>query len=298
MPLTKLLKYGNWSGPGWSGGIERRDYDAVGADRIMTGPQRKVPGIDRADNYVAKSHDLNEFDAQDILRKTLIKLGLASDTKTKVNGRPAWKEKLKTGAGGQDLRRFVSMDQYMADLAAKTSSKAKVNQLGHAFILFFHHLIYSNAQLALDLQFNRVARWRNRSRGSYKAALQMGVAPHLFLGEAHRLALSSERAQTQYQVKPPSATAIRTYLTQNLVTPLASYFEPVEGEAHIPVLKPKAMIAASREELVDAFDALRSAIEDPTTGSVEKKLIKAAPQGFDSLDDFFQFLEDIDWRWM
>lgn len=298
MPVTELLRYGNWSGPGWTAGISREDFDAAGTDRVMTATQRKVAGIDRYDNYVAKSHDLNEFVAQDHLRTTLAKLGLVSDAKTKVKGRPAWKEKLKFGAGGEDLRRFVSLDQYMADLAAKSSSKAKVDQLGQAFILYFNQVIYSNAQFALDVQVNKVARWRNRSRGSYKMALQLGFAPHLFLGEAHRLALCSERARAQYKVKPPSATAIRTYLTQNLVTPLESYFSPVDDEAHIPILKPKALIAASREELVDAFDALRSAIEDPQTGSVEKKLAKAAPQGFDTTDDFFQFLEDINWKWI
>lgn len=298
MPFSEILKYGNWSGPGWTAGIPKSDYDKSGADRIVTKTQRAVDGIDRYDNFVAKAHDLNEFAAQEALRVTLVKLGLVSDKKTKVKGRPAWKKQLLYGAGGDDLRRFVSLDKYMEKLTAKSPAKAQIQELGEAMVLYFAHLIHSNTQFAVDAQLNRVDRWRNRSHGSYKMALQLGFAPHLFLGEAHRLALAARRAKSDYKVKLPSTAAIRQYLSQHLVTPQETFFSAVHGEPHITALTASGLINTPREMLVDAFDALRDTVEAKGHEVVGRKLEKAAPQGFDSADDLFGFLRDLDWRWV
>ena len=291
------------SGPGWTAGrksgLSRKSYDDVGADRIITDTQRAVNGIDRYDNFVAKAHDLaNEFAAQEQLRVTLIKLKLVSDKKTKVADRPAWTEKLQYGAGGEDLRRFVSLDGYMAALQAQSPTKDQVQELGEAFVFYFCHIIHSNAQFAIDVHLNRVSRWRNRKRGGYKMALQLGFAPHLFLGEAHRLSLCAQRARTDYKVKLPTLTALRQYLADHLITPRESYFKPVRGEPHIVLLTATGLIQTPREVLVDAFDALRQTVEDKGADTVERKLKKAAPQGFDAADDLFQFLKDLDWKWV
>lgn len=298
MPISELLKYGKWSGPGWTAGIRKSDYDKSGAARIITQTQQKVDGIDRYDNFVAKGHDLNEFAAEGQLRLTLTKLKLISDGKTRVNGRPAWKEQLQYGAGGSDLRRFVSMDKYMAALKARSPSKAEVQRLGEALVLYFAHIIHSNTQFAVDVQLNRVARWRNRRHGSYRMSAQLAFAPHLFLGEAHRLAINARRANSQYKIKLPSTASIRQYLARHLITPRERYFEPVKNEPHIPVLTAAGLINTPREVLVDAFDALRDTVGDKGARTVERKLKKAAPNGFDSADDLFAFLRDLDWRWM
>ncbi len=298
MSLTELLKYGNWSGPGWTAGLSRKPFEKADADRIITKAQREVLGIDRYDNFVAKAHDLNEFAAQEQLRLTLVKLKLISNKQTKVGGRPAWKERLIFGAGGEDLRRFVSLDQYMQALQAKSPTKAQIQELGEAFIYYFCHIIHSNAQFAVDVQLNRVARWRNRKRGSYKMTLQLGFAPHLFLGEAHRLSLCAQRAKTDYKIKIPPVTALRNYLDDHLITPAETYFKPVKNEPHIVILTGPGFIQTPREVLVDAFDALRMTVEDKGADTVERKLKKAAPAGFDKIDDLFQFLEDLDWKWI
>lgn len=297
MPFTELLRYGNWSGPGWTAGVSRKAFDDAGTGRIISQAERNVTGIDRYDNFVAKAHDLNEFAAQAQLRSRLAALGLVDARKTSVGGRPAWRERLVFGSGGEDLRRFVSLDQYMAAFQAQGPGDDEVQALGEAFIFYFCHLIHSNAQFAIDAQTNRVARWRNRSRGSYKMAIQLGFAPHLFLGEAHRLSICARRCSSDYGVTIPTLTTLRRYLDDHFLTPAETIFAQVDGEGHIPVLSKAGYIQTSREMLVDVFDALGMAIEQRGADTVERKLMKVAPQGFDAVEDLFAFLQGLGWNW-
>jgi len=60
--VTGLLKYGNWSGPGWTAGQEASAYENANVQRILSQADRKLLGVDSFDNYVAKAHDLNEME--------------------------------------------------------------------------------------------------------------------------------------------------------------------------------------------------------------------------------------------
>jgi len=63
--IAELLRYGNWSGPNWSNGV---NYGG----RVLTDAELRTPGIDPYDNYVAKAHDLNEIFAAQRLREAMI----------------------------------------------------------------------------------------------------------------------------------------------------------------------------------------------------------------------------------
>lgn len=69
-----ILKYGNWSGPGWSNG------DGY-AGRRLTDVEKFGVGVDAYDNYVAKAHDLNEITGEENLRANLSDLGFGELTR-------------------------------------------------------------------------------------------------------------------------------------------------------------------------------------------------------------------------
>ena len=79
MPIEDILRYGNWSGPGWTAGVKIDEFRDNGWERVITDDDREMLGIDRYDNFVAKAHDLNEYAALDKLRPILASLGLANN---------------------------------------------------------------------------------------------------------------------------------------------------------------------------------------------------------------------------
>ena len=73
--MTDFLAYGVWHGPGYSAGV----FNSEGLNTFSSA-QRSLQGVDGYDNYVAKSHDLNEIIASEILRDELAAVGMSYST--------------------------------------------------------------------------------------------------------------------------------------------------------------------------------------------------------------------------
>lgn len=67
--VSQILAYGTWSGPEYSNGFSFPKRRFTDIDRVEF-------GIDPYDNYVAKSHDLNEINAAENLRASLASLDI------------------------------------------------------------------------------------------------------------------------------------------------------------------------------------------------------------------------------
>ena len=169
--VSRLLRYGNWSGPGWSNGNNF-------GGRILTEPELQTPGIDAYDNYVSKCHDLNETFASYTLRRELAAASPAHSDLLLRNGAGHYAKPLVFEPISDLLSnpRFVSFDRYVSE--AKPNEKRAVAE---AFYSYCDQVMRSNLQFAIDYVWNEV------EFVSIKTPLMMaelGFASHVFLNEA------------------------------------------------------------------------------------------------------------------
>jgi hypothetical protein len=293
MSVDTLLKYGNWSGPGWTAGIPASVFAGQGLARKIGHEDRAIDGIDRYDNFVAKAHDLNEYDAQDILRADLADLGLIDNGVRRAGKRDAYAEALVHGAGGEDLKRFGSYDHYQRKLADRNGTAAAQKRLSDAFVRYYTHLAYSNLQFALDCVLNDVNRLRNLRAGAARMAIQLLGAPHWFLAEAMKLELRSERLQARHATAFPVRGGPAAALEGGFVSPTASYFRVLHDEAHLPVLTPAALLGSSRDDLVDVFSELVGKAKHVKRTVLAKRIRDRSAGGFDTARALADFLETV-----
>lgn len=292
MSVEDLLRYGEWSGPGWTAGLPADFFEDRGLGRKLTDVDLAINGIDRYDNFVAKAHDINEFRAQRALREVLAPLGLVDNTvETLPGGREGYRERLRYGSGGQDLKRFVSFHHYADQLRGQGPGNAELSALGHGFALYFQHLIYSNLQFAIDCVLNDVSHWRNVKEGAFRMSVQLRVAPHWFMGEAHRLELAFARIWTELGIPVIPDAQIRAYLDTHLVSPGLGFFKPVKDEPHIPALTPAALIADDRDNLTDVFPPLLEAKTTRGRKRLARHIGNFRPEGCHSVAELSGFLE-------
>lgn len=281
--IKEAIQYGNWSGPGWTAGGRDEPFRDKGISRSLTDQDRHLPGIDPYDNFVAKPHDLNEFDAEERLRGALAGLGLVSDQlNTDEDGRLFYPDRLVFGddPGVDEGHRFVSFKTYIARQAAEAPGETNARLVRSAFCNYFLHIAKSNCQFGVD-------HIRNDPRLGFVDSFlsffkptsirkQLLGAAVIFLEEAKT---AENRVNDEVLVgiddKAEYGAAFDVYIQENFVSPVDPNFAPVGDQAFLPTLTKAAITAASRDELLKAGVALRSL--ENSKGS--DRLFREAPAG-------------------
>ena len=280
MKVQDLLRYGNWSGPGFTAGRQEDDFGPNQA-RTLTEDDHLVRGIDPYDNFVAKAHDLNEYAAEEQLRIVANSLGLITREVRIEGDKHFYPERFKFGKDVGEGHRFVSFKHYRDKLEAGNPSDQDRESLVQGFYNYYMHISHSNCQFGIDYLRNEVYYFSNIFKGSMRMSAQLKGASPVFLGEAadaearvHRDVLHGIADSTRY------ATQFRAYLTDQFVNPANNpIFEKVGSDDYKPSLTKEALIAASRDELLHAGVALR---EKKQIGTHEKAFRGANATGYTS----------------
>lgn len=291
--INSLLKYGNWSGPGWTAAMRDAGFRADGVSRSLQPNERNIAGIDAYDNFVAKAHDLNEFDAEVQLRNGLASLGLIGNTVTqRPAGRFIYEDRIVYGddPGRDEDHRFASFVHYAAEQKAKAPGPDNALILRQVFTNYFLHISRSNCQFAIDVI-------RNPARFSLASLFdmlsmnkQLLFASHLFLQEA-----ADAEARVFRDILrgvgdvDPFVEEGQLYLDANLVCPSPPQFQPIDGREFRPILTRDAMVAESRDRLVKASAELRRRIDQ--SGPQERLFTGANRDGFGSVADLLRALD-------
>ncbi len=270
--IGDLLRYGNWSGPGWTAAREAQDFAAVGKARILSEDERRIRGVDPYDNYVAKAHDLNEYDAETRLRARLAELGLASAEQTLHEGAPAWAKPLVFGAAGGDDHRFVSWRAYRAEMERQGPDLSDRVALAEAFLRYYTHIMRSNLQFALDYRDNGVSLLSGGSKASLML-LQLAGAAHVFLTEAARLEEAVKTIRNELDLRVARSRDLAAYLETIFVTPDGLEFDGAGMDAYAPAAPRRVLIAAPIDDL-QRLSAVRIAARN-AVGRAEVKRIVA-----------------------
>lgn len=195
--VNNIMRYGIWSGRGWSNGWNSRM-------RYLTDAEKGKHGIDAHDNYFAKSHDLNEFHAEQKLREHLASAGFQE--LDALQDAKKWRQKLAVKSD-----RILDFNYYYS-----RASEANKQKVADAFVMYWDHFMRSNMQFALDFGANGVDAERH-GLAAMGMAMQRMAAPHVFLQEA---AAAGERIKN---IKRLASADIdrRTgaYLRENFVSP-------------------------------------------------------------------------------
>lgn len=261
MAFRKLIKYGEWSGPGWTAGLETQWFQdqAPGYDRVLTDADRAVEGIDAYDNYVAKAHDINEYAAIDALRQTLERLGLISNETTALGSRRGYGDRLIYPSNGDEPARFASFNSYLKRLHDMGAGDQAIEDLRYAFAFYYLHAALSNRQFAIDYVLNRPTIW-NALQGSFRMEFQLRFGPSYFLEEASNLAAQANTIGRGGDIVWPHPDAQRRYLRDHFVTPDADYFTVVRDTEYLCVLTLDALADATQNEIAQLQRALLDAV--------------------------------------
>lgn len=259
--LVQLLKYGNWSGPGWTAGRFESDFAELNVARILSTADRSVLGVDAYDHYVSKAHDLNEVDAERNLRQTLGDLGLISNDTTTIGSDVAFTERLVFGGEGEP-ERFVSLDHYMTLLDGSNATQQQRVTFAKAFVNYYSHIEKSNTQFSIDYLKNGVDLIRNFPSG-IRMIVQLAGAAHIFLGEAADVSnLIQSKIIPEFGSGVVVSGDIETYLEENFLTPEGRDFDgfsDINGDSFTRTLSKDQIISFSRQELLDVYVLLRDA---------------------------------------
>jgi hypothetical protein len=284
MSLEDLLRYGNWSGPGWTAGVSTSEFNDNNVERIITDDDRNVPGIDRYDSFVAKAHDLNEYHALDQLRLGLQGLGLIENTKTAVpSGLPAYAEELEYGDGGAESERFVSLREYSDKLKANGASDQEIRSLVRALIDYYMLAVYSNLQFSIDFVMNTMKRF----------SFQMFGASIIFNNEAAEIERRCIDAEAEFGVHHLGSQALSDHLSDHFVSPAAAFFQPVNGNGYSAALTTAGLLSTSRSDLVKASSKMIFKKDRFGVRALRQKIKHAAPLGFGSTPALMGFLDDL-----
>ena len=169
--LLRLLRYGNWSGPGWSNG---GNYGG----RVLSDAELRTPGIDAYDNYVAKVHDLNEIFASQNLRVALAQAsGVHSNLLLKRDdGDYVVPLVFVPVPGLSGTPRFIDIGRYLDSVAANEREAT-----AEAIYTYFEHVMRSNMQFAIDYLWNEPYLF---NPNAVAMIAQLLIGPHFFLSEA------------------------------------------------------------------------------------------------------------------
>lgn len=260
--IVNLLKYGNWSGPGWSASKLASEFEAQGVARVITPVDRSIPGIDAYDNYVSKVHDLNEFDAEDQLRLALAELGLVNNAQGDLNGMPVYLEPLVFGGQERGDQRLVSYHSYQQKLHSDGASRSDEEKFATAFAKYYRHIIKSNAQFAIDEIMNRFnAGVPGPRQLSMKA--QLMAAPHIFIEEANDIVeLLHTRIGQVYGSDLVPDDKLAAYFDTHFLTPDGPDMANAPVPDFTPVLNRSAMLATPFRKLRLLRGELREAHDD------------------------------------
>lgn len=185
--VSKILSYGVWSGPGYSAGHYSISIALMRRHEARTAHYRRFRGVDAYDHFVARTHDLNELDAEGHLIDALAENGVIVMQQTTYNYRD---EHRKPAAGlfqtppvldraGSIGGRFVDPEFYLDGLSGD-----RLRSVASAFIRYALHIAYSNLQYSFDVIPNRVD-----DRQDYSDLMNvqiLGSSP-IFLKEMRRL---------------------------------------------------------------------------------------------------------------
>lgn len=290
--ISSLLKYGNWSGPGWTAAMRDAGFRADGVARSLQPRERNIAGVDAYDNFVAKAHDLNEFDAEVQLRNGLASLGLIGNTvMQRPAGRFIYEDRIVYGddPGLDEDHRFASFIHYSKEQQAKAPGADNELILRQIFTNYFLHISRSNCLFAVDVI-------RNPARFSLASLFdmlsmnkQLLVASHLFLQEA-----ADAEARVFRDIlrgvsdTDPYIDEFQIYIDANMVYPAAPEFQPIDGREYRPTLTRDAVVAESRDKLVKASVELRSRINQ--AGPQERLFTGPNRHGFSSVSDLVSAL--------
>jgi hypothetical protein len=272
----KLLKYGNWSGPGYTAKEFERKYGAAGYARILSDDERDIPGVDAYDNFVARTHDLNEVDAETALRYVLGDLGLIKTDMTIYLGKEVFTERFQYGQSGEP--RFVSYRFYKTRLNGVVGDDAPARAaFAQGFANYFTHVSKSNCQFAIDSV-------RNQPAGSPDAlwmGVQLTAAPEIFVKEAGAVGgLLDNTIPTDFgDVVDPAAIA--AYLDGKFMSPNLDGVTPENNDAYTAGISRDNVLTGSGADLEAAFVAIR----------------KADFQGDDKTEEILEIIRAGGWNW-
>ncbi|MEM7058735.1 MAG: hypothetical protein AAF557_14180 [Pseudomonadota bacterium] len=279
MKVEDLLRYGNWSGPGYTAARAEDDFGPNQA-RTLTREETRIQGIDPYDNFVAKAHDLNEYAAEEQLRGVVASLGLITNEVKTEGTKHFYTERFKFGKDVGEGHRFVSFKHYRDRLAAGSPGNQDRENLIQAFYNYYMHISHSNCQFAIDYLRNEVNLFSNIFSGSWRMSTQLKGASPIFLGEA-----ADAEARVFREVlhgiadASPYSSRFQSYLQDNFVSPMSENFAPIGGDAFKPSLTKAGFIAEPRDRLVEAGVALREAKQ---AGWQEKAFRGANSDGYGS----------------
>lgn len=292
--IVNLLKYGNWSGPGWSASRLASEFEDAGVARLITPADRLIPGIDPYDNYVAKVHDLNEFAAEDQLRLRLADLGLVDNSHSSLNGMPVYASRLQYGGADKGDSRLASFHHYRDTLNQAGAQSGDEEKLVVAFALYYRHIIKSNAQFAIDQVLNRFNTALPGADQLLMYAQLMG-APHLFLAEATAIAgLLAKRIEVPYGPDIVSTADRAAYMDLYFLTPDGPDMSGAPVAPLVPVLTRNAVIRASLRQLRRVYMELNEAQTEVPLDLMEIIEGNQADGGFDSVDACLAMIVDLD----
>lgn len=185
--VSKILSYGVWSGPGYSAGHYSISIALMRKHETRTAHYRRFKGVDAYDHFVARTHDLNELDAEGHLIDALADEGLIEMRPTTFDYRD---HNMQPVAGSFDTPpaldragsigdRFIDPEFYLDGLTGETRRR-----VARAFIRYALHIAYSNLQYSLDVIPNRVD---DRQNFSELMNVQILGSSPIFLKEMRRL---------------------------------------------------------------------------------------------------------------
>lgn len=246
-PLVEtILQYGAWSGPGYTAAGRARLWEEHGLCRILTPAERRIPGVDPYDNWVAKAHDLNEVDAESALRRRLTALGLCSErTRTAPGGLCGYDRRFEYSPH----HRFVSLSAYRA-----AAAPAAQQDLSTAFLLYYEHLMRSNLQWCLDYVLNGAVKFRMN--------LQLLGGQHVFLAEAAMLEDRIEALRAAMGASVPGREGVARALDLSFLSPGGPDFA-APRKAFRPLLSRDAILRAPRRMLLRLAADHRDAENEP-----------------------------------
>lgn len=293
--ISQILKYGNWSGPGYTAGKFVFDYRNAGLSRILTPRDFALGGVDAYDQFVAKPHDLNEFVAETQLRDVLASVGLIDNTQVALsNGEVVYQNRLVYGQDiGGDFR-FVSQDYYLNVMDSALYTDAQRFVVGQAFFKYNSHIARSNAQFTVDSQANRPSVWTTGG-SALGMELQLAGAPHLFLTENIGLSELNGQLFSLFGEDFVSDVELAQYYDQNFVTPDLSE-TALNGRGFTPTLTPDLMKSLSFEELLQVYVERRDLYMDyhPEQARLYREMEQRG--GFKNYEEFMEAVVEAEDR--
>lgn len=275
--VEDLLKYGNWSGPGYTAARKEDDFGPNQA-RTLTEQETRIQGIDAYDNFVAKAHDLNEYAAEEQLRTVASSLGLITKQVKSEGTKHYYTERFKFGKDLGEGHRFISYAHYRDKQNAGNASDQDKENLRQGFYNYYMHISHSNCQFAIDYLRNEVSLF-----ASFKSTLmilQLKGASAIFLSEAADAEkMATDTVLTGVTDKGVFESRFKNYLSDNFVYPLDSNFAPMDGRSFKPSLTKAAIVAEPRRRLLEAGVALR---EKKQAGGHKKAFRGDNMWGYDS----------------